>query len=57
MIVKKIEMALNDQINAEFWSAYLYLSMSNNFESAGSCTRPHGLSACARRKDESSAYR
>lgn len=35
MIVKKIEMALNDQINAEFWSAYLYLSMSNNFESAG----------------------
>ncbi|HFX17797.1 MAG TPA: ferritin, partial [Flavobacteriales bacterium] len=28
MISKKIENALNDQINAEFYSAYLYLSMS-----------------------------
>ncbi|GHV56111.1 ferritin [Bacteroidia bacterium] len=28
MISKKIESAINDQINAEFWSAYLYLSMS-----------------------------
>ncbi len=28
MISKKIEKALNDQINAEFFSAYLYLSMS-----------------------------
>ena len=35
MIVRKIETALNDQINAEFWSAYLYLSMSNHFESIG----------------------
>lgn len=35
MIVRKIESALNDQINAEFWSAYLYLSMSAHFESIG----------------------
>lgn len=28
MLSKKIEEALNGQINAEFWSAYLYLSMS-----------------------------
>jgi ferritin len=28
MLSKKIEQAINDQINAEFWSAHLYLSMS-----------------------------
>ncbi len=28
MLNKKIEDALNEQINAEMWSAYLYLSMS-----------------------------
>ena len=28
MLSKKLENALNEQINAEFWSAYLYLSMS-----------------------------
>ena len=28
MISKKLEEALNAQINAEMWSAYLYLSMS-----------------------------
>ena len=28
MLSKKIEKALNDQINAEFYSAYLYLSMN-----------------------------
>ena len=28
MITKKMEAALNDQINKEFYSAYLYLSMS-----------------------------
>ena len=28
MLSKKIEKAINDQINAEFWSAHLYLSMS-----------------------------
>ena len=30
MLSKKIEEALNAQVNAEFWSAYLYLSMSTN---------------------------
>lgn len=32
MISKRVEDALNAQINAEFWSAYLYLSMSAYFE-------------------------
>lgn len=32
MLSKKMEKALNDQINAEIWSAYLYLSMSAYFE-------------------------
>ncbi len=35
MIKKEIEDALNAQVNAEFWSAYLYLSMSCHFESLG----------------------
>lgn len=35
MLSKKLEEALNSQINAEFWSAYLYLSMSSFFESKG----------------------
>ncbi len=35
MINSKVEAALNEQINAEFWSAYLYLSMANYFNSIG----------------------
>jgi len=35
MIKKKIEEALNEQINAEFWSGYLYLSMSCHFAGEG----------------------
>ena len=35
MLEKKIEEALNEQINAELWSAYLYLSMSLHFENEG----------------------
>jgi len=35
MLSKKMEEALNAQINAEFWSAYLYLSMSMHFENKG----------------------
>ncbi len=31
MISKRLESAINKQINAEFWSAYLYLSMSAHF--------------------------
>jgi len=33
MLKKTMEKALNNQINAELWSAYLYLSMSSYFES------------------------
>ena len=35
MISKKMNDAINAQINAEMWSAYLYLSMANNFEACG----------------------
>ena len=35
MISPKLQDAINAQINAEFWSAYLYLSMSQYFESEG----------------------
>lgn len=35
MLNPKIQDALNEQINAEFWSAYLYLSMAMHFESEG----------------------
>jgi len=33
MITKKMQDAINTQINAEFYSAYLYLSMAGYFES------------------------
>ncbi|MGM0611885.1 MAG: ferritin [Bacteroidota bacterium] len=32
MLTKKMEKALNEQINKELWSAYLYLSMAAYFE-------------------------
>lgn len=35
MINKKVEEAINTQINKELWSGYLYLSMAMNFENAG----------------------
>ena len=35
MLSKKLHEALNAQINAEFWSAYLYLSMSMDAASQG----------------------
>ena len=35
MVKKTVEIALNEQINAEFHSAYLYLSMSAYFQSVG----------------------
>jgi len=35
MLKKSVEIALNKQINAEFHSAYLYLSMSSYFQSIG----------------------
>lgn len=40
MISEKMEKALNDQINAEFFSAYLYLAMAAYFEE-------QNLSGCA----------
>lgn len=35
MITKTLETALNRQVNRELYSAYLYLSMSSYFETAG----------------------
>ncbi len=35
MLSKKLEEAINEQINAELWSAYLYLSMSSDFAGKG----------------------
>lgn len=35
MLSKKLENAINEQINAELWSAYLYLSMSMDAEVKG----------------------
>ena len=35
MLSKKLEDAINKQINVELWSAYLYLSMSNHFANKG----------------------
>lgn len=35
MVSKKLEEAINKQINAELWSAYLYLSMSMHFANKG----------------------
>ena len=35
MLSKRLHDALNAQINAELWSAYLYLSMSMDAENKG----------------------
>ena len=35
MISQRLHTAINDQINAELWSAYLYLSMSMDAEAQG----------------------
>jgi len=35
MLLKEIEKALNEQVNAEMWSAYLYLSMAAYCHSKG----------------------
>ena len=37
MICEKLENAFNDQINAEFYSEYLYLSMLAYFEQQNFC--------------------
>ena len=35
MLDKKMEVALNQQVNAELWSSYLYLSMSYDMDNKG----------------------
>ena len=35
MLEQKMEVALNQQVNAELWSAYLYLSMSYDMDDKG----------------------
>jgi ferritin len=35
MLKPKVKQAINDQINAEIWSAYMYLSMSTYFTTQG----------------------
>jgi len=35
MLNPRVQNAINDQINAEIWSAYMYLSMSAYFASEG----------------------
>ena len=35
MLEQKMEIALNQQVNAELWSAYLYLSMSHDMDHKG----------------------
>jgi len=35
MLEKKMEVALNEQVNAELWSSYLYLSMSYDMDNKG----------------------
>ena len=35
MLSSKMEIALNQQVNAELWSSYLYLSMSYDMDSKG----------------------
>ena len=47
MLSKKLENAINKQINAELWSAYLYLSMSAYFESKNLSGFAHWMKAQA----------
>ena len=35
MVSKKVKDLLNNQVNAEFYSAYLYLDFSNYYKDAG----------------------
>lgn len=42
MLSKQLQDALNAQVNAEFWSAYLYLSMSVDFSAKGTKASPTG---------------
>ena len=52
MISKKIEQAINKQINAELWSGYLYLSMSAYFEDWGLGGFAHWMRCQAREETD-----
>lgn len=49
MLSKRLHDALNAQINAELWSAYLYLSMSMDAENKGLKGVPTGFSSSSAR--------
>lgn len=48
MLSKRIEKALNEQVNAELWSGYLYLSMAAYFESSNLCGFAHWMTVQAK---------
>jgi len=48
MLSKRIEKALNDQLNAELWSGYLYLSMAAYFENTNLCGIAHWMNEQAK---------
>ena len=52
MITKKMETALNEQINAEMYSAYLYLAMAAHFEAANLPGFAHWMKAQSEEETE-----
>ncbi|MDR2233504.1 MAG: ferritin [Tannerella sp.] len=48
MLSQKMELALNQQANAELWSAYLYLSMSYDMDNKGYGGMAHWFSSQAK---------
>ena len=52
MLSKKMEGALNDQVNNEFYSHYLYLSMAAHFESSNLNGFGHWLRVQAKEESE-----
>jgi len=52
MLSKKLEEALNKQINAEYYSSYLYLSMSTYLESVNLSGMAHWMRAQSREELE-----
>lgn len=49
MLSEKMQDAINAQINAEYWSAYLYLSMAAYANASGYQVLPIGLKCSIRR--------
>ena len=72
MLSKKVVELLNDQVNKEFYSAYLYLDMSNYYKNEGldgfanwykvqaqeerPCSAVHGLYAAEWRSCSAGSY-